>query len=773
MTKRLAPRRSFPLLALLASLAPSTGAQRTAPAPAPPAPAPQASDVLAAIDGVVLDLRAGEDGRLVYCTTAGEVGELDPSLPRGSRRVQVSPAGSIPTTQEIRAVTLDLLHRPAVVDASGNVFVLVGPTWVEVYDDLYMILDATDLEVDADGNFLIASSTPSSGQRAVNRVSPDGESWDYLFVRNSPVQLAADPLTGHLLVADESGSGSIRSVDAGNATYPLAMLASGPSFGFESDDDDGDMALEVDGDVYLIDGGQVWVHRRSTAQTTVFASGYGPLHGVAIAVSTSGAGFSLYVAEGESPALLREIPGVQAPAELHPLSYGPVPDTGVKRLSGPSKGIQIQTLAADNDGNVLVGGHLFGADFKILRFDTSTKAVTQVAHQSDGLAGRIMGLAVAADDAIYALTREGIIHKITENPLVVTTVWSDPTDRVQYGFHLALDVDGKFYVADRNGWGTGELLQIAADGSSFVQLTSLGEGRGVAADPAGGGVFVAEWNNTGFAGTVGRYDFLAGTVTDLPGFDRLNYSNWNSDGDLVVDVNGCIATCSEDDWSVVCWDPAEQAVRRIGSSYEKPLSGVEIAPSTPGSGSTTGWSLYVSDWDAMYEIPSFAGPAPDLIQPTAPRLGELTAAIDPRPGRPRDLAGTASGLYVSTSRATIARVDPASGASLPVLGPEHGLAGDLIALEPWGNEGLVALSSTGDLFLVDPLRGTVARRSGLAGYVTGLLLDPSPRRPAWTSFGRRIVLLEGWNLRSVGGGEAHGEAGNPYRFARSADPIRR
>jgi hypothetical protein len=37
-----------------------------------------------------------------------------------------------------------------------------------------MMADATDLIVDARGSFLIASATPSSGQRAINWVSADG-----------------------------------------------------------------------------------------------------------------------------------------------------------------------------------------------------------------------------------------------------------------------------------------------------------------------------------------------------------------------------------------------------------------------------------------------------------------------------------------------------------------------------------------------------------------------------------------------------------------------
>jgi len=385
-----------------------------------------------------------------------------------------------------------------------------------------------------------------------------------------------------------------------------------------------------------------------------------------------------------------------------------------------------------------------------------------VAHQSDGLSDVVTGLAVAADDTIYALTRDGNIDRITENPVVVTNVYTDVVDRIGHGFHLALDVDGTFYVADRGDWGSGELVEISADGSTITPLIWVPEARGVTADPAGGGVFLTIWNNSGFAGEVKRYDFGTGQLEVLPGFDGLNYSNATADGDTVVDVDGNIYSVSEDDWSTVRWEPEVESFTRIGSAYERSLSGVEIAPSTPGVGSTTGWSLYVSTIDQLFEIASVPAPAPDLVDSSALFTIGPQATLDSHAGRPRDLLATADGLVVSSAGGVLQAVDAETGDVLRIAGPEHGLSGDLVDVERAHDGSLVVATRAGRFFRVET-RGERVRVDPLftapAGTVlSGFVLDPAGRplalvaseQPGATLFtllgpfgARRLGLLPG------------------------------
>ena len=95
----------------------------------------------------------------------------------------------------------------------------------------------------------------------------------------------------------------------------------------------------------------------------------------------------------------------------------------------------------------------------------------------------------------------------------------------------------------------------------------------------------------------------------------MNYTNdfvWG-DGDLCVDANGSIYTVSEDDWSLIRYDPGRTASCASARGYLNHPSGLAIAPSTAGSGSTTGWSLYISEFDILWEKPSVPAPASTLV----------------------------------------------------------------------------------------------------------------------------------------------------------------
>src|SRR5687767_3175323 len=148
--------------------------------PAPP-PTFAAGNVRWAVPGTVKDLSRDAAGRILYCTAEREVGRLAP----GAGRTVLGTAANFPN--ELRAVAESGASTGDIVtlDVFGHVRVLVNgalpPAWV--YHDEHMILDATDLIVDARGNFVTASASPSSGQRAMNWIQSDGADWAYYLVK--------------------------------------------------------------------------------------------------------------------------------------------------------------------------------------------------------------------------------------------------------------------------------------------------------------------------------------------------------------------------------------------------------------------------------------------------------------------------------------------------------------------------------------------------------------------------------------------------------------
>ena len=616
------------------------------------------------VPGKVVDLAPEPSGSLLYCTAEGTVGRI---VPWGGHQI-LATAVTGPFPNPLRAVARTPLGHVAVLDEQGHVRVLPGGVApaVLVYSDLYMIGDATDLIVDARGSFLIASSTPSNGQRAVNWISADGDDWAYWLVKHQPVQLAHDPLSGGLLISESGGGGALHVSQAGNPVHTTHALDTTTQPGTSPAQSDGDVALEADGDVWWIAGNQLLLRSRSSNTTSLVLTTGGPLRGVAIGRSTphvAGGGWSLYVAQGQGPTLVRELFAVQPPGSAIAQDQGPVPDRGLPVQV--NFGFQVFDLAADNQGRLLVGGTLWGNTQYVKRITLTTPpAITTLATSSDGLLAPVEGLAVAPDDSIYVLGRTGAIQRITEGPFALQTVFTDPFEAIGTAKDLALDVDGTLYVASRENWDVGSVTAVAGGVASL--LASPDEARGLAANPAGG-MYVSQWNGTGFEGAVELLHFTGNTFESLPGFSGINYANggeWG-DGDLCVAADGSVYTISEDDWSLVRYDAALDGLERIGSGFLNRPSGLAIAPSTANSGSTTGWSLYASEWDNLWEFPDAQPPASTLVN-AALGVGLARTPVagwHPDLGRPRAIAPgpTPGTLLVADERGLLRELDPARG----------------------------------------------------------------------------------------------------------------
>lgn len=733
--------RSTPVFLSVVALALPAAAQKSAPAAPPPKSVDtDLGEVRNLIPGTVKDLALDSAGRILYCTAEREVGRIVP----GGGRTLLADAASGPFPNELRAVAETPSGDVAVLDLDGMVRKLVAaqPPAVLVFSDpRNMLSEATDLIVDARGSFLIASATPSSGQRAVNWVGSNGGSWAYYLVKHQPVQLAHDPLTGGIVLAETSAGGCLQLVAAGSATRDTSALDALTHPGLSVPASDGDVAAEADGDLYWIAGGAVYRHARAGGATTLVAQGYQQLRGIVIAAASGlradTAPWSVYVAEGSNPTRLREIAGAGAPAATVALDQGAVPTRGA--AVGVNFGFQVFELTADNAGRLLLGGTNFGAPHYVKRVTLNPlPTIATVATTANGLVGVVEGLCVAADDSIYALSRDGTIQHITEGPLSITTVFADPAAQITAGKDLALDLNGALYVACREAWDFGKVMRVT-NPSGATLLTTTEETRGLAANPLGG-MFLSQWHNTGFHGTVDLLHFADNSLESQPGFAGMNYTNdsvWG-DGDLCVDADGSVYTLSEDDWSLVRYDPGLEGCVRIGSSYVNHPSGLAIAPSTANSGSTTGWSLYVAEFDNLWERPSVPAPAATLVDSSLGLVGRtLAGAPHPRYGRPTVIAAAPRGtrVWLGTASGYVLALEPDSGALTPLFGPENGLCGEIVALDP--ARGL-ALNEAGQRF---ELRAGRARPLPESEPVLARI--PAPQRSLRLPSGRWLVL-DGW-----------------------------
>ena len=126
-------------------------------------------DVANVVDGQVMDLSRDLVGRMLYCTSQGDVGRIVP----GGSKTLLATAASGPFPNPLRAVAVTPAGDVVVVDSQGHVRKLVGATAPLVYIDEWMIQDATDLLVDSRGSFIIASATPPRVARTHSAVARD------------------------------------------------------------------------------------------------------------------------------------------------------------------------------------------------------------------------------------------------------------------------------------------------------------------------------------------------------------------------------------------------------------------------------------------------------------------------------------------------------------------------------------------------------------------------------------------------------------------------
>lgn len=712
---------------------------------------------LATVGGEVTDLSVDGSGRLLYCTTQSKIGRINPA---NGNEVVLSAAGTIPSA--LRGIAETPAGDVAVIDGGGDIWSLPGGTGpaVEIYSDLFIIKAPTDLLVDATGNFLTVSDTPSTGWRAFDWVSPDGANWCYYLVDHQPLALAADPLTGDVLFTDLANGGSLRRIERVDQSHPTSIIDATTQPGFTLSANDGDIAMEADGDALFVAGGTVWRHDRSAGTTATIATGLGQLRAIAIAASSgavpSASGFSAYVAEGSSPTMIREIGNVGAPAALRPPSLGTVPDRGTQLVFFID--VRVFDLAADKQGNLLVGGDVFGSSPSVRRVDLSTLHVSLVAGPNDGIGGKIEGVHVGGNGRIYACTRFGVVYEIEEGPTQVTELFSNSQGQITVSKDIVHDRDGTMYLANRSNFCCGDVVQLLANGT-LGYFVPLAEARGLCSDPFTSNLLVSEWVGTGFLSAVRRMDTLAPSLAPIPSFDGLNLSNaegW-ADGEMAMDCLGNVYLAVEDEFGVVRFDTKTGKLYRVSSGYTQHVSGVAIAPSTPGSGSTTGWSLYVTEFIRLFEIPSVAAPAPTIPDRNAPPIGDCVGYLSSTVGTPRamidDPAG--GGFLVATSGGTVERVDLLTGAATQYA--DSGGANDLVAIASDSNGVVHVVTAGGVVSSIHPttkaFTTVFADGANALGDVRGMAIDGLDRvyvveRDAGSPAGR-VLRINGAALEPV------------------------
>ncbi len=718
---------------------------------------------LTTVSGTVVDLSVDSSGNLLFCTGEKDVGTITTA---GVVTV-LADSASGPFPKLLRGVVETPSGDIAVVDTGGDIYELPGGLTpaIKEYSDLYLIQGVTDLIVDSAGNYVIASDTPSTGVRGVNWVSPDGVRWAYYIVANSPIALAADALNGDILMADQNGNGALRYIDTSNEAHATGPLDNTTLPGFSSNNLDGDIAVETDGSAWMIAGGTVYRHDRGTGITSTMESGLGQLRGIAIAASSGGvasaSGWSVYLAEGNSPTSIREIGNAGAPASVTVPNLGTVPGRGNQVLF--FSGQQVFEMTTDLNGDLLVGGHLWGTDYKLMRVDLPSGTLSTIADQADGISGRIEGIQVQRDGSILVAAKGGRVFRIEENPLSVTTHFNDDFGDIAAAKDMTVDRDGTIYIADRQGWNVGQVEMIDTLGT-LSTLTPTNETRGIVPDPFSAQLLVTEWNAPGFGGSVGRMDPATGVITPLPKFDGMNYTNADSwgDGDLVVDVEGNVYTLSEDDWSVYRYSMKTQKKVRIGSGYLNHPSGLAIAKSRNPLPGDTGWSLYVAEFDWLWEIPNVPAPAPARLDRNSPPVGRLFGYLPGTAATARSVttAPLDLGLVVTTSNAEIYFANRAQPAGLMqlVLSSADGLSGDLVATAPNAFGAPIVANSDGQMWAIRKIPQWVAtpfyddaaddlknvQGIAFAGSGEFLILDQptgAPGTKLWRLSGGRIELL--------------------------------
>ncbi|MEZ5976825.1 MAG: hypothetical protein R3F34_01215 [Planctomycetota bacterium] len=671
--------------------------------------APAAAQTVLPLPGKAVDLSVTAAGDLLVVTTQGDVLEITTS---GSTTTLAAPGQFAQTL--VAGVSL-ATGSAAVIDSVGSIYEVGTVPGVPqlVYGDAYLVREPTDLLIDPSGRFLVPCKTVSNDTRCVARMSADGSRWAYFFVGRSPIAGATDPVTGNLFLTDSVGQFDILGQDAEGAPVVTPI---GSASGFSVANLDGDVAMTASGDCYYAAGTTVKRWFRSTGSTTTISGFAGNVRGLAIAGSSTGMGSSLWLVEGNT-STLRELAIADGPGPALATDFGAVPGTGTEIVSFA---FNANDMATDLDGELLVGGDVFGSNNRIDRIALPSLAKTTVATSANGLTSRVEGLEVAPDGTIFALTRFGQVYTVVEGggPPVVGAYFTDPSDQVVVGKDLLLGRDGTLYLSDRQAWSFGLVSRIDPAGQ-WSSMIAVEDTRGVLADPFGARLLANEWNSTGFAGTVGVVNEVNGTLDDLPGFTAVNWSNQENhgDGDMVMDATGRIYTSAEDEFAVLVWNPATSRTRRIGSGYLGNPGGLAIARSTDALTSPTGWSLYVAQWNRLHEIPGVAPEAPTLLDRDAPGIGKLLSYVRPEWGRPVAFAHDPStNSLVAVTDATRVVAFPLDGSAPSVIADTvSGLAGDLSA---------IAVESSGDL-LVGEAAGTVYELDALGGYAASVVFaDP-------------------------------------------------
>ncbi len=678
---------------------------------------------LTTVPGTVTDLAIHSSSDLLYCTVEGAVGRITTA----GALTQLANAATGPFSKSLRGVLENSAGEIAVLDSGGDIYELTGGVTPAnlIYNDLYLINGTTDFIVDTNGNYVITSDTPSSGVRGINWVDSTGSRWAYFLIKHSPIALAADPIGTGLLLSDEADIGRLRRIETSDASHPTSLMDGTTGFGFAENNLDGDIAVEIDGSAWIVTGGNVYRRDRGTGITSLQASGFAQLRGISIAASSGGvpsaSGWSAYFAEGSFPTAIREIGNVGAPASTVAADLGTVPDRGNQLTF--FTGQTVHDMAVDLNGDLLVGGDVFGSSFKVMRVSLPSLAISTIANQSDGITSRIEGIQVDQDGVIFALGANGFVYRIEENPLNVTVAFSDPGNNIKVGKDLAIDRDGSFFIADRESFGSGQ-VEWVDPGGVMTSLSNTIESRGVIADPFTAKVIASEWNGTGFEGTVGLVDPSSGVITDFPNLSKLNYTNdsvWG-DGDLVQDVEGNIYTISEDDWSLYRYNRETNKKFRIGSSYLNHPSGLAIARSRTPSNGDTGWSLYVAEYNFLYEIENVPAPAPRILDRAAPPVGRLAGFFPGTTGAVRAAIGRTgtNELLTVTADTRLFRTDLNTGITQQVCSPFNGLTGDLVDLDMTAGGEIMVANRGGKIFRINPFGScAVSTEFNNAGGVLG------------------------------------------------------
>lgn len=689
-------RRPLACLLVASSLgAPVWSAAPTAGSLAGP---PPGAGTPTSVQGTVVDLSRSNLGEVVYATEEGAIGRLNGGLP-----TVLTSAGDFP--RDLVALHAEPTGDWLVLDDLGDLYRVpaAGGPPAQVYDDQFLISQPTDLVVDSAGEALIAGRTISSGTRAVIRVSADGERWMYYTTDLFPLGLDAQPNTSRLAATGTAGELLELWDDAGIPRIEVLGAGSAGSVGAL----DGDLAVGADGTRWWSAGDRIW--RRDTGGGIALEiDAEGAVRALELAPASVGGGTALYYSvQVGAQSEVREFAVSAAPGPDFPESFGPVPSRGLFRLFHGS--VNAFCLTADANGDLVLGGDDFGSDAELRRVFLPELTTERLTTPADGIDRRPEGIVLEPEGTLLIADRDGRVWRLDESSgsVALSTVWTEVGDPIVTAKGLAAGKQGELWIAQRLDFDDGSVVELNADGS-VETLADTEDSRGVTADPFGRRLLSSTWIAAGFNSEVGSLDPLTADGSPpqvLPGFGNVNYangSNWG-DGDVLVDAAGQVYTLSEDDFSVYRYRPEDQGKERLGSGYLNRPAGLAIAPSLPDANSPTGFSLFVTEWNRLWEIPGVPPPAPRQIDTQAPPAGTLRGFSHPDWGKPVALAHDAQGaLHAMTASGHLIRLDTAGLGTL-VAGPNDGLPSGWISLDSDSSGRWVGALQDGTLVRLDPV----------------------------------------------------------------------